>query len=358
MSELESEEIETPEKPRRSRSRSMFGPVLLIAVGIFLLLANLNMLPTLNWQALLRLWPLLLVFIGLNILVRQVPSPAGTWLSALVAIAAVVLFGYVLLFAERIPLVERLGGIAINSPIREEISFPAGDVSSASVVLHMAAPHAEIDALEDSNDLVAGSVTYRGELLFDTAVSEGHASIELDASGGNTLFFWADPASWFDSESSEDWEIGLHPQVPMTLHLDLSSGSANADLRSLNLAGLDVEGSSGRATVALPGGDFDTVYDVGSGSVSLELPEEGRQRITIDGGSGSLRVIVPDSIDVQIVISDAGSGRLSINNDRLVQINEGEDGTGTWETDGYAGATDQIDLVIDVGSGSVTVSGP
>jgi hypothetical protein len=358
MSELKSEEIETPEKPRRKRGRSMFGPVLLIAAGIFLLLANLNMLPSLNWQAALRLWPLLLIFVGMNILVRQVPRPAGTWLSALVAIAAVALFGYVLLFAEQIPFVDRLGGLAIGTPNREEISFPADDVSSANVVLHMAAPHAEVVGLEDSNDLVAGSVTYRGDLLFDTTMSDGHAFVELDTVGDNALFSWVDPANWFDSEVAEDWRIGLNTQVPLTIHLDLSSGSTNADLKSLNIAGLEVEGSSGRATLALPSGNFDTIYDVGSGSVSLELPEEGRQRITIDGGSGSLTIVVPDSIEVRIVISDTGSGQLSVDNDRFARVRDGEEGASTWETDSYAGATDHVDLVLDVGSGSVTVSGP
>ena len=355
MSEQKSEETEKSEKPRRRRGRSMFGPVLLIAVGIFLLLSNLNMLPALNWQAALRLWPLLLVFIGLNILVRQAPSPLGTWLSAVVAVAAVALFGYVLLFAEQIPLVDRLAGFALGAPIQEEFAFPADDVTSASVALHLAAPRAEIRALEDSNDLVAGSVTHRGELLFDTAVSANHATIDLDTTGGNALFFWVDPASWFDSESTEGWEIGLHPQVPMDLYLDMSSGSVTADLLSLDLTEVTFKGSSGTATVALPSGDFDTVYDVGSGSVSLELPESGRQRVTIDGGSGSLRILVPDSIEVRLTITDAGSGRLNLNDARFALVEEGEDGAGTWETGGYAGSSDYADLVIDVGSGSVTV---
>jgi hypothetical protein len=333
----------------------MFGPVLLIAIGIFLLLANLNMLPALNWQAVLRLWPLLLVFIGLNILVRQVPSPAGTLLSALVAIAAVALFGYVLLFADQIPIVDRLGGIALGAPMREQISFPADDVDSASVALHMAAPHVEIRALEDSNDLIAGSVTHRGELFFDTAVSDGHATIELDTAGGNSLFSWVDPTDWFDSASEKDWEIGLHPQTPMTLLLDLSSGSATMDLKSLNLAELTVKGSSGATTVSLPDGEFDTDYDVGSGSVSLELPEKGSQHITVDGGSGSLRILVPASLEVRLTIADAGSGRLTLNDSRFALVEGDEDGAGTWETGGYAGSSERVELVIDVGSGGITV---
>jgi hypothetical protein len=357
MSELQSEEVETSEKPRRRRGRSVFGPVLLIAIGIFFLLANLNMLPALNWQAALRLWPLLLVFFGLNILVRQVPSPAGTLLSALVAIAAVALFGYVLLFADQIPIVDRLGGIALGAATREEISFPADDVDSASVALHMAAPHAEVRALEDSNDLIAGSVTHRGELLFDTAVSDGHAAIDLDTTGSNTLFSWVDPTGWFDSASAEGWEIGLHPQAPMTLLLDLSSGSATMDLESLNLAELTVKGGSGAATVSLPNGEFDTIYDVGSGSVSLELPEDGRQHITVDGGSGSLRILVPASIEVRLMISDAGSGRLSVNDARFALVEEEEDGAGSWETGGFPDSSERVELVIDVGSGSVTVAG-
>ncbi len=51
---------------RERRPNSLFGPIVLIAIGLFFLLNQTNMLTDLYWLDVLRLWPLLLVFLGLN----------------------------------------------------------------------------------------------------------------------------------------------------------------------------------------------------------------------------------------------------------------------------------------------------
>jgi hypothetical protein len=81
----------------RRGSRSLFAPVVLIAAGVFFLLDNLGMVADLDWPAALRFWPLLLIFLGLNVLVTQLRPPLGSFLSLLVALAAVGVFGYLLL---------------------------------------------------------------------------------------------------------------------------------------------------------------------------------------------------------------------------------------------------------------------
>ena len=68
-----------------NRPRSFFWPILFIGAGVVLLLANLNIIPLPSLSFLFRLWPVLLIVAGLDILIgRRVP-----WISGLVALVAV-----------------------------------------------------------------------------------------------------------------------------------------------------------------------------------------------------------------------------------------------------------------------------
>ena len=91
-----SEEKTIPAAKPRS-SRSLFSPIVLIAAGVFFLLDNLGVTGGLDWRTALAYWPLALIFIGVNVLVVQIRPPIGSLLSALVAVVAVAIFGFVLL---------------------------------------------------------------------------------------------------------------------------------------------------------------------------------------------------------------------------------------------------------------------
>ena len=53
------------------RTRSMFGAVVLIAVGVIFLLINLGILPVAELRALLaQWWPLILIVLGVWLLIR------------------------------------------------------------------------------------------------------------------------------------------------------------------------------------------------------------------------------------------------------------------------------------------------
>ncbi len=51
-------------------NRGFFGPLLIIFVGIVFLLNNFNLLPWSSWDLFFKLWPVVLVVIGLEILLE------------------------------------------------------------------------------------------------------------------------------------------------------------------------------------------------------------------------------------------------------------------------------------------------
>ena len=260
-----SEETKDSEVKASRRSGSLFGPIILIAIGVFFLMDNLNLLPDLHWSVVLRLWPLLLIALGVNLIVRQAPPPVGTLLSGLVAVATVAFFGWLLVAGDALGLAGAATGRDVS---REEVSFPAGDLESALVEINFSEFPSRVNALSDSPNLIEGTILHRGQVVFDTERSGDEVAVRLSTErAGDDPFFWINPANWFDMGTEDRWQIGLNPQVPMVLQLEMSSGSAELDLSALSLSALSVDGSSGSVDLQLPGGDYTGTYDVSSGSV-------------------------------------------------------------------------------------------
>lgn len=342
----------------KRRSRSLFGPIVLIAIGVYFLLANLGMLQSPNWAAVLPLWPLWLIFIGVNIIVQQAPRPLGGLLSALVAITAVGVFGYVLMFSEDNALLNRLGVTSPNVAVTTEpITYQADDISSATVEIDFTSAGGEVYALEDSSALIDGTVSYSGDLVFDTSRDGSSASVFLDTRSSDVWWFWFNPANWDDAGRLESWQIGLNPNVETELRLDTGSGALDLALDELTLSYLELDGGSGAISVTLPDGDYGFNVDIGSGASRYVLPANGRLDMEVDGGSGSMVFELPEGMEARIEL-DQGSG--SFNHDGRLRLVEGDrDGDGVWESDGYDDdAANRVDLFIDTGSGSVTVTAP
>lgn len=345
--------VQTTRVRNARHNPSFFGPIVLISVGVYFLLWNLGLAPTLNWWAAARLWPLLLIFLGVNVIVQQAPRPLGGLLSALVGLLAIGVFGVALLGnVENTPL-RGLGAAPVSVEAQTEtIAFPAAGVDEANIDLDFGAPSVRVYALEDSSDLIAGTVSYTGELFFTTRLENGRAAITLDATGGSGLF-WLDPRNWAQPGEMAPWQIGLNRRIPLRLTMDVGSGPADLNLRTLQLTQLKLDGGSGSVTLALPDGNYDVTYDAGSGATRLSLPEGGRQRIEIKGGSGSLTLTLPRSLETRVEVkSGSGSFRLP---ERFTQIRGGKPDEGVWVTPNFDDAPNRVELFIDVGSGSVRI---
>lgn len=345
-------------KGTQRSSRSLFGPIVLIAVGVYFLLSNMGMVSSPNWTAVFQLWPLWLIFAGVNIIVQQAPRPFGGFLSAVVGITAVALFGYVLLFSEDNALLTRLGIRSAPNVEKQvaEISYRPEDAASARVEIDFNSAGANLYALEDSNDLIAGSVSYTGELVFDTNESDDRADVYLDTRANDDWVVWLNPSNWDGFEREDRWQLGLNPNYETALHLDASSGSMDADLSELSLSYLELDSASGSIDMALPEGEYEMDVNAASGSLEIVFPENGRLDSKIDGASGSITLLLPEGMEAQVEVED-GSGSFRPNG-RFELVDGERDGDGTWQTANYEDAANRVTFKIDVASGSVRIETP
>lgn len=335
------------------RSTSFFGPFLLIAIGVYFLLRNLGWLPeALHWGALVQLWPLLLIFAGVNVIVQQLPRPLGSFLSGVVGLMTVAVFGYVLLFGGTDSRLAQFGvTVGEGGWKQEQVVFPKMGVETAVIDLNLDDPYTQVSALDDSPNLIDADVSYLGELHFGTENVDGEADIVLRTRSGPTD--WFNPVNWGDA--APEWVVGLAPEIPLDLTVNMDNGAAELSLSKLTLSDLTLEGDNGSLTVMLPGGVYDVDVEGDNGRIELHVPENGRQTIDIEGDNGSITIYIPPMVEARVEF-EKGNGSLQV--DERFELIQSKKDDEVWQTDGYGDAPDRVDLIIDGDNGSINIRQP
>jgi hypothetical protein len=317
----------SPGTRRRDGHRpSLFWPLVLIGGGALLLLSNLGYLPWQSWNILWRLWPLLLVALGADLLIGR-RSLLRAIVSALVILALIGGAVAVALFAQNIPMVAEWAQPAEWST--DHVEFPRAGVERAEVNIDWTSVPGYLSALDDSQNLIEADVTYRGQLIFDVDLRRDMADVRLDS---RFTFPWFAPAGVADRDDRL-WDVRLSPEVPLDLTLDVGSGPCELDLTGLEISGL--------------------ILDAGSGPIGLVLPSGGTFDAEIDAGSGPMEIILPPGVGARVEL-DSGSGPFNANG-RFRLVRGSRSGDGAWETDDFPTARQTIAMVIDQGSGPITI---
>jgi hypothetical protein len=309
---------------------------------------------------------LALVVIGLYILIGR-RSPI---IGSIIGICAITLFIVLLFLAPTL-------GIEPEGELRTlQFSEPLGGATSADITLDLERYPTTIDSTSSPEMLIDAELDTVTDVSF-SARGNQEKIIRVEPAGDNS-FFGFDWDSLLNSDAT--WEIGLSPDVPMDLYVDIGSGSAILDLMDLDLSDLDIDGGSGSTALALPassslymanidgssgsfdieienGAEIDLAIDVGSGSMDIVIGERANIEAQIDGGSGSLTIDVPNSVGVRVVIPDSGSGSVHIPKNYTLVDNLGDDDRdiGIWESEGYDDAMRRVEVTLDPGSGSFTL---
>ena len=240
---------------------SLVGPSFLIGIGIILLLDNLGYLKWNIWE-LVRLWPLFLIVLGLELLLQG--RQFGRIISAIVV------------------LILLLGGVWFMSKGSDPrssttISHLKNDTSSFVVNLQPAIGDITIDGYKDSANLVGGEIVVPRGIRVDENFSAGNrARLRL-----STL-----PSSrnWWPGKH-ESWNLELNPDALLDMELDLGIGDVDLNLSTLNVNKVNTDFGIGIVKIQLPAsGNYDVYVDGGIGSIILEIPYDLGVTITTDSG--------------------------------------------------------------------------
>lgn len=299
-------------KPEKKRS-SMFGPVVLIGLGVLLLLSNLDIIDLNFWQLLFRFWPAFLIGAGLDILVGR-RAQGGSVIVLLVILGLI--FGAIW-----------LGYIDGSTPFGmvkgEPISQSVAGASRAEIVIESSMSQMRVGASTDALALIDGNIALHPneELTRDFAVLGGTASYRLE-SGSRSLIL---PS--FGRSEDGLWDLTLNRTLPMNLQISTGVGTSELDFRELNLVGLTVETGVGKADVTLPAfGVLDATVTGGVGGITIQIPATMAARIEAHAGIGSVRV------DGDFIEED-----------------------GVYVSPGYVNAAHRVNLTVEGGIGAITI---
>jgi hypothetical protein len=235
-----------------------------------------------------------------------------------------------------------------------------GDATSARVNLNLGIADTNITALSDSTDLISADLSYVGEVEF---VAEGETAKVISLSQtdeGDEGPFNIFGFGWVFQGEDLNWNIGLSPEVPIDLSISGGVGAANFDLSGLEITDLNVSSGVGEITVNLPATSerFDARVSSGVGKISLTIPEgTGDVSLDINGGVGETTIDVPDGAGVRLE-ADSGVGSVNLPSN-FTRISGDDDNivgqSGTWESQGFAEADQQINITFKGGVGSLNV---
>jgi hypothetical protein len=308
-----STKIEKTGSPKTTRG-GLVGPVLLIAIGVFFLLSNLGLITWDFWEAVGRLWPIVLIALGLDLLVGR-RSLLG---SALVVLVTIVMLGAGLFWLN-------LGG-GRGEIVTGEVSQALDSATSAEVAIIFDVGRLQLDALPaDSPFLVTGNLTYderRADQVRQSYDKQGNVAryeIAAHGSSGNIPF---------GSRGEHNrWDLMLNRDVLMDLTIRTGVGTSELDLSLLNLSDLSINTGVGQTTIIMPG--------------------QGQVNGVINGGVGELIIQIPDGIAARIDVK-TGLGSSQVTGDF-------EQNGSVYTSPGYETAVDRLDLELRAGIGQVTV---
>ena len=300
-------------EPRTRRQRAnILGPVLLIAIGAVLLLNTLGILEWSVWLTIVRLWPVLLIAAGLDLLLGRV-SAWGSLLAALLVLG--VLAGALWLSTTD----DAPGGAGL---VAENLQQPLEGATSAEVEISPAVGRLHVEALPEAASLVQGTI-YRGRNEEVEQTFEGGTRATYRLRAGQVS--WAPFGTWaFDRRV---WDVGLSPGAVLDLRAEMGAGEAILDLTGLQLERLQV--------------------DIGLGRAEVRLPAEGRFEASVEGAIGEIVILIPDGMEVRIQASTAMAVR---------NMPEGYRRNGdVYTSPGYEDAENRVDLTVSQAMGSLSV---
>jgi hypothetical protein len=328
--------------------RSIFWPIVLLGVGAVWLLSNLGYIQSIDIGFLIRLWPVLLIIIGLDILLGRI----APWISALLGLAVIAGLIAVLIYAPSLGLSRPT---TLNT---EHLEEPIGSATAAIVDLRLSLESADVSALDSGSNLIEVDMRHYGNGYLNVS-GETQKKIVLGSEGnasGDNWFTWPSIGTgWNDDQS---WTIGLTDQIPLDLSIDGSLGSSDIDLSNIKLTDLNVDVSMGSMEIYLP--ESADAYDVdingSAGSLDAFLPENTNISLHLDGSAGSSTFNLPASYALHVEVLDGGLGSVDLP-DGLNRISgSGDSQEGVWETTGYDSASYKLVIIIShVGPGSIDI---
>jgi hypothetical protein len=255
-------------------------------------------------------WGLVLIVVGGLVLLSNLGLiPAGAW--GLVWPVFIIAAGVWIL----------LGTVVRRRPKSEHVVIPLGGAGRAAVRLRHGAGRIDLGSLSSGDALLEGDFDSGVEVR--DSITDGRKTVTLQPPD---RFLWG---GWGPGERI-DWQLRLSALPTLDLDIETGASETRLDLSGLKVTGLRVQ--------------------TGASSTSVVLPAAaGMTHAEFDGGAASVRISIPDGVAGRIRCR-GGLNTVQVDSQRFPRQGE------YYQSADYDNAANRVDISIEMGVGSVTIS--
>ncbi len=327
------------------RRKTIVGPSIIIGIGIIFLLNNLHILRWDSWVSAFQLWPVIIIAVGLEIFIGK----RHALLSTLGVLITLSLLAVGIWYSGGKIGTQALAATSEKDTlnfIEKEISYPLDDAESAQVEIDSSIGQLSIASVSDKETFIEGVIT---------SVEEERIRQDYELDENKTILYslrsdWdtgvSPSLSNFD-EKHLSWTLSLTEEIPLNLSVSLGIGESVLDLSRLQIEELYLSVGVGETQVTLPEGSYQAEIEGGIGQSVVTLPEEGQIRLNVDGGIGEIVIYIPKDMVAKIYV-DRGISGLSVPEDYIQK----ED---IYISPNYRDGKNYLELYVDQGIGNISI---
>lgn len=262
------------------RSHSIFVGLLLIMIGVIVFLVNSGYGSwEMIWQV-WRLWPILLIFIGIRIIWR---GPSGEWFS----------YGFWLLVVLGIILLLVMNPRSSMGP------------AESGIITHTTVNRSDYPKVTDGKALIRFG---GGQIVLDSNTGEwlegdfggfnahpsvknfqNHLEVKLTQTGHFPRHWWRRHGSEWNERQQPDhdfrWNIQLSPDLPWDIELRIGGVKGDADLSDIAVKQLRLKMGAGDFNLILGDKSNITTVNVESGAshIKMKVPKSSGVKVKLSG---------------------------------------------------------------------------
>jgi hypothetical protein len=271
--------------------RGFFWPAILILIGVFALLVNSGVVSTDRLSLLFDMWPLLLIVIGLELIVRRgVQGSAADVAAVLIVLLAL---GGAIAYVALAP--------NPGSTKNLDSSAAVGSLNHASLELDVGAANVTID----------GSTSLEGDLYRAHIVYSGpKPGVNLDRSNGTLQISQGNGGFGLFQTRRFTLNLQINPTVPWKLVSNSGASTDTYKLAAVNVSSIEINSGASREDITLgqPTGIVPITIDGGALTVHLHRSTGAGASVMVSGGAVSLDFDGHQNHGIGTVQEASGSG--------------------------------------------------
>lgn len=255
----------------------LWGIVILI-IGFIFLMVNFGLANYSVFNELWKLWPIILVVIGLGVLGKSLIKPfeiVFNVISILLVLGAFAWIVFTIIQAENSQGTISKQDLRESTPATKEIREDLNPKAEKALV-SIKTGAADFDIRGGSEQLISGNIeTNFTNTTVKRSLSNKTDEVEIASSGFR--FGWP---------KVNDWNFLLNKNLPLKLSIDSGASKGSLDLRNSNIDEIDIDAgaSTFEVDLATNAKELKGNIDAGASTLDLKAPKNYGLKITLGGG--------------------------------------------------------------------------